>query len=210
MKSLSGASIVLILQVSLCVPTHLSAASNKVVAQDHAVPSTAAVWQSTKAEHAYALPDIKHNKKGTLTLSADALTSTGKSGNTSIPRSSVTAVSAGNQRVELWGMGGRILRMAIPDGGGVAAAAVMHHRVDMLTVEFNDSSSGYHAAVFFLPAKEADRALQNFVLTLARLGKFRTLPARTPRLNRRAFSCLLPTGIKLGCRLPIERSYTST
>jgi hypothetical protein len=165
MKYLSGAPLVLILHASFCVPSYLSAASNQAVPQDHSVPSTVAVWQSTQAEHVYGFPDIKHNKKGTLALDADALTFTGKSGNTSIPRSSVTAVSAGNQRVELWGMGGRILRMTIPDGGGVAAAAVMHHRVDMLTVEFNDSSGGYHAAVFLLPAKEADRALENFVVT---------------------------------------------
>jgi len=165
MKSLSGASIALILHASSFVPTHLSAAGNKAVAQNHPVPFAAAVWQSTKAEHVYGLPDIKHNKKGTLTLSADAVTFTEKSGNASIPRSAVTAVSAGNERVELWGVGGRILRMTIPDGGGVAAAAVMHHRVDMLTVEFKDSRSGYHAAVFFLPANEADRALQSFALT---------------------------------------------
>jgi hypothetical protein len=173
MKSLSGASIALILHVSFFVPTHLWAASNQPVAQDHAVPTPEAVWQSTKAEHVYGLPDIKHNKKGTLTLSADALTFTDKSGNACIPRSSVAAMSAGNQRVELWGMGGRILRMTIPDGGGVAAAAVMPHRVDMLTVEFNDSRSGYHAAVFFLPANEADRALENFALAP---GPARTIP----------------------------------
>jgi len=52
--------------------------------------------------------------------------------------------------------------MAIPNGGGIAAAGVMHHRVDMLTVEFSDNKGGYHAAVFFLPANEADRALQSF------------------------------------------------
>jgi hypothetical protein len=51
-------------------------------------------------------------------LSADALTFSGKSGTTSIRRDSVTAVSAGNERVELWGMGGRLLRMTIKDGGG--------------------------------------------------------------------------------------------
>lgn len=73
-------------------------------------------------------------------------------------------MSAGNQRVELWGMKGRLLRMAIPDGGGVAAAGVMHHRVDMLTVEYTDNKGGYHGAVFLLPAKEADRALQSTAL----------------------------------------------
>ncbi len=55
--------------------------------------------------------------------------------------------------------------MAIPEGGGLAAAAFMHHRVDMLTVEFNDGRGGKHGAVFFLPANEADRALQSFIQT---------------------------------------------
>jgi hypothetical protein len=164
MKYLSGAPLFLFLHASLCVPHHLSAASIQVVPQDHAVPA-AILWKSTSAEHVYGFPDMKPNKKGALTLSADALTFSGKSGNTSIPRSSLTAVSAGNQRVELWGMSGRILRMTIPDGGGLAAAAVMHHRVDMLTVEYNDVRGGNHAAVFFLPANEAERALQNFALS---------------------------------------------
>ena len=163
MKNLSGAPLVLVAHAFLCVPIHLSASSIQFVPQDHAIPA-AIVWKSTGAEHVYGFPDITPNKKGTLMLSADALMFSGKLGNRSIQRSSVTAVSAGNQRVELWGMRGRILRMTIPDGGGLAAAAVMHHRVDMLTVEFNDDRGANHAAVFFLPANEADRALQNFAL----------------------------------------------
>jgi hypothetical protein len=165
MKTLSSAPLVLILHSLFCMPNPLSAANIQAPPEDRTAPSATAVWQSTKVEHVYGLPDIRHNKKGTLTLSADALTFTGKSGNASILRSAVTAVSAGNQRVEVWGIGGRILRMTIPDGGGLAAAAVMHHRVDMLTVEFNDSRGGNRAAVFFLPASEADHVLQNFALT---------------------------------------------
>lgn len=38
----------------------------------------------------------------------------------------------------------------------------MHHRVGMLTVEFSDSRGGYHGAVFFLPADEAESALHSF------------------------------------------------
>lgn len=160
MKVLSGATLVLLLHVSFCV-SDLSATTRSAT---QVIPSGSAVWQSTKAEHVYGFPEIKHNKTGTLTLSADALTFSGNSGNASVPRGSVTAVSAGNQRVEMWGVGGRILRMAIPDGGGLAAATVMHHKVDMLTVEYNDARGGSHAAVFFLPANEADRALQSFAL----------------------------------------------
>ena len=161
MKLLSGTSLTLALHALILVPSHLMAASTP--SNDQSPPSTA-VWQSTKAEHVYGFPDIKHNKTGTLVLSADALTFTTKSGNTSIPRASLTAVSAGNQRVEIGGVGLMLFRMTIPDGGGLAAAAVLHHRQDMLTVEFNDVRGGSHAAVFFLPAREADRALQSFAL----------------------------------------------
>ena len=135
--------------------------------QDRANFATAPVWQSTQAEHIYGFPEIKHNRKGTLTLNANALTFTSKSGNASVLRSSVTAVSVGNQQVEIWGISGKLLRMTIPDGGGNAAAAVMHHRVDLLTVEFNDSKGGNRSAVFFLPANEAEHALQNFALSPA-------------------------------------------
>jgi hypothetical protein len=102
MKLLSGAPLALIVHAFFCVPNHLSAATLQVVSQDQAVAAAVAVWKSTAAEHVYGLPDIKPNKKGILSLRADGLTFSGKSGDTSIPRSSLTAVSAGNQRVELW------------------------------------------------------------------------------------------------------------
>ncbi|NYF80227.1 DUF4410 domain-containing protein [Granulicella arctica] len=165
MRLLSGTSLFLALHAIFLLPLPLVAASTQSNVNDSSAPSIPAVWQSTKAEHVYGLPDIKHNKKGTLVLSPDSLTFTGKSGSTSIPRTSITAVSAGNQRVEIGGVGLMIFRMTIPDGGGLAAAAVLHHRQDMLTVEFNDSRGGNHAAVFFLPATEADHALQSFALT---------------------------------------------
>jgi hypothetical protein len=164
MKALFVAPLALNFLALLCAPTTLVAAEMKNASQDPAGSTKVGVWTSAKAEHVYGFPEIKPNKKGTLTLSADSLTFTGKSGNTSIPRSAVTAVSAGNERVEMWGMTGRIMRMTIPDGGGIAAAAFMHHRIDMLTVEFNDAHGGSHGAVFFLPANEAARALQSFAL----------------------------------------------
>jgi hypothetical protein len=160
MKHITGTFLLLSLHASVCI-----SCSALTVPQTSVPVTTPNTWQSTKAEHVYGLPDIKKNKKGTLTLDADALTFTGTSGNASIPRLSVTAVSAGNERVEIWGMGGRILRMTIPNGGGIAAAAVMHHRIDMLTIEFKDAHGGGHSAVFFLPANEAEHALRSFALT---------------------------------------------
>jgi hypothetical protein len=152
--------------VFTCVPSTLKAGSTQGVPPPSIVDISPAgtQWTATKAEHIYGLPDIKPHKQGTLTLSADALTFTGKAGSTAIQRSAVTAVSAGNERVELWGMTGRIMRMAIPDNGGLAVAAFAHHRIDMLTVEFTDSRGGAHSAVFFLGANQAAQALQSFAL----------------------------------------------
>ena len=75
--------------------------------------------------------------------------------------------------------------MTIPNGGGLAAATFMHHRVDMLTVEFTDSHGSKRGAVFFLPAKEADRALQSF--TLSALSPSPS-PSTPPSLTPAAFT----------------------
>jgi len=158
LKHLNGTLLFLSLHTLICVP-HTAHAAAMLADRDNPQPIA---WHSASVQHAYGLPDAKKNAHGTLTVDPDGLTFTAKSGSSSLPQRSIVAVSAGNQRVELWGIKGRLLRMAIPNGGGIAAAGFMHHRVDMLTVEFSDSRGAYHGAVFYLPANEAQRALQSF------------------------------------------------
>jgi len=159
MKPLSGTVLVLALHLGLFVPSHAPAATLQV---SQPIPPSAAIWQSAKAEHVYGFPELKPHNKGTLSFSLDSVTFSGKTGTTSIDRKDVTAVSSGNQKVEIWGMKGRILRAAMPNGSGVAGAMFMKHRVDMLTVEYRDRHGAIHGAVFFLPAHQADQALQSF------------------------------------------------
>jgi len=182
MKSLSGVSLFLLIHALLLVPQAAYAlpAPSAVQPETSSAPAPSD-WNSQAAKHVYGLPEAKPNEKGTLTLSAHDFTFTGKASRVTIPRQSIIAVSAGNQRVEIWGMKGRILRMVIPDGGGAAAALFMHHRVDMLTVEFADTHGGYHGAVFFLPAKEADGALESF--------------SRTPPVPRDAVTAVCHDGV---------------
>jgi hypothetical protein len=104
---------------------------------------------------------VKAKENGTLTITAQNLTFTGKSSSSTIDVPSIVALSAGNERVELWGMKGRLMRMAVPYGGGAAFATFMHHQRDMLTVEFVDSQGRYHGSVFYLPGNEAEEALRN-------------------------------------------------
>jgi len=118
-------------------------------------------WSSTHAVHVLGMPEVRGRENGTLTITPQRLTFTGKSANSTIDLPSIVALSAGNERVELWGMKGRLMRMAVPYGGGAAFATFMHHQRDMLTVEFVDGHGGYHGAVFFLPGNEAEQALHN-------------------------------------------------
>ena len=135
----------------------------QLVAETPGVAGTQPVigeWSSSAAQHVYGLPEAKPNEKGDLRITASGLCFAGKTSHATIRLDAIVAVGAGNERVELWGKKGRLMRMAIPDGGSLAAAAVMHHRVDMFTVEFSDGLGGYHAAVFYLPANEAQRAVE--------------------------------------------------
>src|SRR5579859_2438182 len=118
-------------------------------------------WSSTHAIHVLGMPDVKAKDSGTLTITPQHLTFAGKSASSTIDLPSIVALSAGNERVELWGMKGRLLRMAVPYGGGAAFATFMHHQRDMLTVEFVDSQGGYHGSVFYLPGNEAEEALRS-------------------------------------------------
>jgi hypothetical protein len=164
MKILTTSFLVLALHVGIFVPSYASAATPQT---DHSTWLPATIWQSTKAEHVYGFPELKPHKSGTLTFSSESVTFSGKAGTASIDRKDVTAVSSGNQKVEIWGMKGRVLRAVMPNGSGVAGAMFMHHRVDMLTVEYRDKRGAIHGAVFFLPAHQADQALQSFTQMLA-------------------------------------------
>ncbi|MFT4113414.1 hypothetical protein [Silvibacterium sp.] len=139
----------------------LAATAVFAVSEPQSLPA-ASLWTAQNVTHAYGFPEVHPNRKGTLTLGADSLSFVNASVEGSISRSAITAVSTGNDRVELWGTGGRILRMAIPEGGGLAAAAFMHHKVGMLTVEFRDTRGGTHYAVFDLPPAEAQQAVAAF------------------------------------------------
>src|SRR5882757_8833402 len=103
-------------------------------------PST---WSSTHAVHILGMPDVKAKENGTLTITSQHLTFNGKYTSSTIDLPSIVAISAGNERVELWGVKGRLMRMAVPYGGGAAFATFMHHQRDMLTVEFVDSQGAY-------------------------------------------------------------------
>jgi len=162
----SGASLLVLIQAILFLPHHAFASA--AIQPQRPAPVTSSrkqltedSWTISHAQHAYGLPEVKPKQKGTLTLDSQNITFAGKAVYR-IPRASVIAISDGSERVEMWGMKGRLLRMAIPNGGGLAAAGFMHHKESSLTVEFRDPRGGYHAAVFVVPPADATLAMATF------------------------------------------------
>ena len=139
-------------------------AGNAQMPGQAAAPAMSGSADDVEARHVAGLPGVKANDKGKLAITAAGLSFSGKSGGAVVPASEIAAVSTGNQRVELWGTKGRLLRMAIPQGGGLVAATFLHHKVNMLTVEFEDAKGGYHAAVFYVAEEAAQKAMEQLAL----------------------------------------------
>ena len=111
MSRFNGSLLFLLLHALICMPHPALAATLQAAAPADGDAPQSPAWKSSSVQHAYGLPDTKPKLKGTLAVTPDGLTFTSKSSNYSIQRRSVIAVGAGNQRVELWGMKGRLLRM---------------------------------------------------------------------------------------------------
>ena len=181
MLRLSYAGFVLsLIASSLSLPVPAQVAPS--LTQDSAVVQSSG-WSSTHAVHVLGMPDVKAKENGTLTITPQQLKFTGRSANSAIDLSSIVALSAGNERVELWGMKGRLMRMAVPYGGGAAFATFMHHQRDMLTVEFVDSLGRYHGAVFYLPGNEAEQALHNITAPVDVRHDVSNAPCSTARVD---------------------------
>jgi hypothetical protein len=149
------ALLLIVCSVSLAAP----AQANPSASSFGAAVAPPSGWRSSRATHVLGMPDVKARENGTLTITPEHLTFTAKSASSTIDLPSIVSLSAGNESVELWGMKGRLMRMAVPYGGGAAFATFMHHQRDMLSVEFVDGQGGYHGAVFYLPGNEAEQAL---------------------------------------------------
>jgi len=173
-------------------PLTAAAQADSFVTQGAAVTQPSE-WSSAHAVHILGLPDVKAKENGTLTITPQHLTFSGKYASSTIDLPSIVALSAGNERVELWGMKGRLMRMAVPYGGGAAFATFMHHQRDMLTVEFVDGQGGYHGAVFFLPGNEAEQALHNISLAPVAHHDVSSAPCSIARVDPNSILVKQPT-----------------
>jgi hypothetical protein len=101
------------------------------------------------------LENIKPGAKGALTAMPAGLEFTAGKKKADIAISSIQDVFTGQEsRQDVGGMGGTLVKAAIPYGGG-RVVSLFTHNVDVLTVEYVDSNGGFHGAIFLLSASKA-------------------------------------------------------
>ncbi len=94
--------------------------------------------------------NIKPNTRGTLTFLPNGLQFTTATQKGEILTPSITDVFAGQEsRQDVSGMTGTVVKAGIPYGGG-RVVSLFSHKVEVLTVEFNDEHGGFHGAIFVL------------------------------------------------------------
>jgi hypothetical protein len=106
------------------------------------------------------LENIKPGSTGTLTSLPTGLEFATQKKKAAIPISSIQDVFTGREsRQDVSGMGGSLVKAAIPYGGG-RVVSLFSHNVDVLAVEYVDSNGGFHGVIFVLSAGKAT-ALKN-------------------------------------------------
>lgn len=109
---------------------------------------------SFKVVHVIGLEAIKHNAKGQVTVSKDALTFASGPTRSDLTIAGIEDVQTGadSQRL-LHGTVGT-LTMFAPYGSG-RFLSLFREKIDTLTIEYRDANGGLHGAIFTLPQGQA-------------------------------------------------------
>ena len=129
-------------------------------------PAAAQVSQPTSipdVKCVIGLEGIKPNNRGTLTILPTGLEFTVETKKADITTASITDIFTGQEsRQDVSGMGGTLVKAAIPYGGG-RFVSLFSHAVEVLTVEYTDSNGGIHGAIFVLGKGKATEVKKQLV-----------------------------------------------
>ncbi len=148
-SSLQSAILIFVGSASLYAQSNASTARSEL----GAIPSVS-------AKVLIGWPGVAPDTKGDLSFGTKSLSFTNERSSGEISKSRIIAVSSGDEQIETGGTTGRIARVVIPYGGGLALGAVTHKKVGLLTIEFLDTSGEYHGAVFQLKATDIPSTLE--------------------------------------------------
>jgi hypothetical protein len=98
---------------------------------------------------------VKPGTTGVVTVQGDSVRFEAGKKKGEIKIAQITDIYLGNEsRQDVSGMGGTALKAAIPYGGG-RILSLFSHKVEVMTVTFNDENGAFHGAILVLPEGHA-------------------------------------------------------
>lgn len=118
----------------------------------------------TDATHVLGLEHIKDGAKGRLMVSDNALRFELGASVATISIPSIQAVFTGEESQELVrGKTGILVELAMPYESSRVVSLLASRKIDILTLEYRDSTGGLHGAIFTLPKGQAPRLMRLLV-----------------------------------------------
>ena len=129
--------------------------------QDQNQPNTSAPGSSIHVKHVLGFESVKRNASGELSIHDDELRfQHDGSPAAQVSIASIQNISLGLEDKQVGGVPTMLGKTAVPFGGGRVVSLFSHKKYDSLTIEYLDSSGGFHGSIFQL-AKGKGQAFKN-------------------------------------------------
>ena len=131
---------------------------------------TPAGSSSIHVKHVLGFEDVKRNASGKLLIHDDDLQfqRDGKPA-AQVSIASIQNVSLGIEDKQVGGVPMMLGKTAVPYGGGRVVSLFSHKKYDSLTIEYLDSSGGFHGAVFLVAKGQAQTLKSDLIAHGARI-----------------------------------------
>lgn len=122
-----------------------------MTAKGQSQPQNPVASPSIHVTHVLGFEDVRRNAGGELSIHDDELSfQEHKTPTAQVSISSIQNVSLGKQEKQVGGVPMMMGKAALPYGGGRVLSLFSHKKYDSLTIEYLDSSGGFHGAIFRL------------------------------------------------------------
>jgi hypothetical protein len=145
----------------------LSAAS---IGQTPSEAQSPAPGSAIHATHILGFEGAKHNAAGDLKIQGDAMQFQQNGSPAQVNISSIQDILVEDGDKQVGGTAMTVGKTAAPFGGGRVVSLFAHKKYDFLTVQYLDSSGGFHGAIFQMDKGQGQTFKQNLVANGAHIA----------------------------------------
>lgn len=128
-----------------------------MTAKGQSQPESSIVGARIRATHVLGFEDVRRNVSGELSIQDGNLRfERDKTPTAQVSITSIENISLSEQDKQVGGVPLMMGKAALPYGGGRMVSLFSHKKYDSLTIEYLDSTGGFHVAIFRLAKKQGE------------------------------------------------------